>query len=121
MVLTGLEEGMTAVLKHKSSARTIQGSDKVGDVFFVALHWTEVFIAYAIFEVKLLGDLPRILDVGIEGVNMHPALWVADGNGGAAGKIIVAMEFVARRHISGKKVGEGTKDRVCCCTDAGRA
>src|SRR5690349_2741428 len=105
MILTRVEEGMAAVLNHKSSARTIQGSNKVGDVFLVALHGTKVFIAQAVTKVELPSELPRILNIGVEGVDVHKAFRVTDGNCRAAREAVGIVEAIAGRYVTSQEVG----------------
>lgn len=118
MVLAGVEEGMAAVLNQESSARTVQRSNKVGDVFLVALHGAKVLVAQAIAKTEFPGDLPGILDVRVEGVDMDPAFRVTDGNCGAAGKAIVDVEGVAaRRDVTSEKVRKRFCQRSFCCSE----
>src|SRR5947208_16379732 len=115
MVLTGVEEGMAAVLNHKSGS-----GDKVGDVFFVALHGTKVLISYAVIKVELFGELPGILDIGIEGVDVHKPFGITDGNCGSACKSGVVMEAIACRDITRKKTRQGTHLGARCECNATR-
>src|SRR6266481_7287466 len=117
MVLAGVEEGMAAVLDHKSSASTVQRSNKVGDVFLVALHGAKVLVAQAIAKVEFPGDLPGILDVRVEGVDMDKALRVTNGNCGAAGKGIGVVECVTCRNVTREKVRKRFCQRSFCCSD----
>ena len=118
MVLTRVEERMAAILNQESGARTVQRCNKVGDVFLVGLHGAKVLVAQAIAKVEFPGNLPGILDVRVEGVDMDPAFRVTDGNCGAAGKAIVDVEGVAaRRDVTSEKVRKRFCQRSFCCSD----
>src|SRR5919108_596593 len=108
MVLTRVKERVAAILHHKAGSR-----DKVSNVFLVGLHGTKVFIAQTVFEIKFLGDLPGILDICVERVDMDPAFGITNDNCGATRKGVVDVERVcARRNVTGQKVGQGAEQRV---------
>src|SRR5215469_15166386 len=82
---------------------------KVCDVAaLVGLHRPEILVANAVLNIELLGELEGILDIGIEGVDVHEAFRIPDRNSRG-------------RYITGKKVGQGTERRICVGPSAGRA
>ena len=113
MVLTRIEEG-AAALKDES-----RSGQKVRDVARrIGLHRTKVFIAQAVTKVELPGDLPRVLDVRVESVDVDKALRVTDSNCGAAGKAVGnGMEVVASGNIAGEEVAKGFSEGKLTAVD----
>src|SRR5579859_3284664 len=107
MIFTRFEERSAATLDHEACSW-----HKVGDVLVVAGHRPEVFVAQAVINIQLFGDLPRILEVSIEGVHAHKAFRVSNGNGGTADIAGAVVEGIARRHIACEEIGQRTEERI---------
>jgi hypothetical protein len=74
MVLTRIKERMAAILDHKS-----RSGNEVGDIArVIGLHWPEVFVTEAVLEVELFRELPGILQVRIDSVDVNKALRISD-------------------------------------------
>src|SRR6266852_83696 len=94
MVLAGVKQGVAAVLNDKPGSR-----NEVRDVPLVAGHRAKVFITETVIKIKLLCDLPGILEVSIESIRVYKALRISDRDGGG-------------RYVAGKKVRQGTEARI---------
>ncbi len=96
MVLTGVEQRL-AVLYVESCSR-----NEIRNVLLVARHRTKELIAKAIVKVQLLANLPGILEVSIESIDVHKAFGIPHRDG-------------RERHVAGKKVGQRFCEGVQSC------